>query len=126
MSILNKTSLYEVENSFHCDYVTYYDRKLKRFKNFKVGRKIAEKYVLAPFREHYKRLAWEYFHESLNEEEKKVAYAYTRRHGYFNYLEEVGLIGTFLDAEDRARHEYFATWENANALSIDWDTVTIV
>lgn len=127
-TITNKSrvNIYEVENSGRCEYITYYDCKLKRFKVFKEGRKIAKKYISAPFTGHYNDLTWKYFYEMLNEEETEIAYSYTKRRGFFNYMKENGLIDTFYEAQDRARHEYFAEWEKANGLSIDWNTVTIV
>lgn len=120
-----KISLCEIENS-GCDWITYYDRELNCFQVFEEGEEVADKYIEAPYKGHYRNLTWKHFYEMLSEDELEIANAYTKRRDFFNYMHETGLIYTFYEAEEQARNEYFAMWEKENHLTIDWDNVTTI
>ena len=65
------------------------------------------------------------FRSKLTPKELELATAFYGRRGYFAYLEEIGLIDVFREAEDEAVWVLIEEWEEENGLSIDWDTVYI-
>ena len=108
-------------------YQTYYDREFNTFiylNTDEIDNRIdLNNLVLCPCLYLYKRNIWKRFYELLTDEETVIADSYYERKGYFEYLRETGLLGTYEEAESQIAVELFETWLKANDIPFDWNNV---
>lgn len=116
----------ELLNLNECSYWRFYDEETNGILLLEYDKEeVPEDAICLPFRNELTPYAKYIFHKKLTPEESARAKAYYERRGYFAYLEEIGLIDIYREAEDEAAWALIEAWEEENGLSIDWDTVYI-
>jgi hypothetical protein len=116
----------ELLNLDECPFWTFYEEESNRFILLEYDAEdIPEDAICLPFVNELMPYAKKVFRSKLTPKELELATSFYERHGYFAYLEEIGLIDVFREAEDEAIWILIEDWEDEHDLSIDWDTVYI-
>ena len=110
-------------NHIGVQYVTYYDKRRKEFVAFELDQPVADHYVAVPYAESIKPMAWKRFWELLDDESRTLAESFENKHGFFQFLNETGLIVFYDKAYVEAAEAFLTEWEEENNLDISWDCI---
>ena len=85
----------------------------------------AKYFIELPYVESCKCIVWRYFYAMLNDEQYALVNSFTERSGFFDYMQETGLIAIYYAALDKAIAQRFKEWEKKYGLNIDWFNIDV-
>lgn len=121
---MENSIIYYINNSYG-DLMFYYSTKdgcfyamTEQEASYKNNAKLG--LILAPctYTREFKSEVWKEFRNMLSEEERAIADSYPYRRGYFNYLEEEGLIDTYYAAKECVLRRECDNWFKRHSLNL--------
>lgn len=114
---------YSLFNHSGLEHTVFYNPSTQTFVARPVNARILKRLVQTPYANSFQIDVWNEFWASLDAEALILAKSFPEKRGFFQYMNETGLIGYYDAAYAIAAEKAIEKWEQNNDLVIDWTSV---
>jgi hypothetical protein len=114
---------YNLFNHAGLEHTVFYNPSTQTFVARPVNARTLKQLVQTPYANSFQRDVWKEFWDLLDPEARIIAKSFPEKRGFFQYMNESGLIGQYDAAYAIAAEKAIENWEQDNELVINWTSI---